>query len=202
VHALVGENGAGKCTLMKILSGNLQPDAGRILLKGRETRFADPGEAIAAGIGTIHQELTVIPDLSVAENIFSATLPTGRLGIVSRRLLADRAAAACRDRLKRPPAWIAQIGTEVKRRTKRTTVCTLQAVPLYLDGVHAKEGRNRALDVAELRKAVQNTAWVGVDGLVFFVWSDFLRQVLEQKNSGRLDIIRSTLAPTRNQRGR
>src|SRR5689334_10087788 len=52
VHALVGENGAGKSTLIKILSGNLQPDSGRLQLGGHEVRFADPGAAIAAGIGT------------------------------------------------------------------------------------------------------------------------------------------------------
>src|SRR5262245_11449357 len=70
VHALVGENDTGKSTLMKILSGNEQPDAGTIELRGDRVRLASPAEAIAAGIGTIHQELTVIPHLSVAENIF------------------------------------------------------------------------------------------------------------------------------------
>jgi ribose transport system ATP-binding protein len=75
VHALCGENGAGKSTLMKILSGVQQRDAGEIVYKGRPCRFASTLEAQAAGIAIIHQELNLIPHLSVAENIFLAREP-------------------------------------------------------------------------------------------------------------------------------
>ena len=93
VHALVGENGAGKSTLMHILSGALQPEAGEILLRGRPRRFPSPREAAAAGISIIHQELSLVPHLSVAENIFLGRLPRTRAGTVAWRRLRREAEA-------------------------------------------------------------------------------------------------------------
>ncbi|GAA4489681.1 sugar ABC transporter ATP-binding protein [Actinoallomurus oryzae] len=71
VNVLVGENGAGKSTLMKILSGAEQPTSGRILLDGEPVEFRTPREAMAYGIGIIHQELSLFPNLSVTDNIFA-----------------------------------------------------------------------------------------------------------------------------------
>ena len=76
VHALIGENGAGKSTMIKIISGVYQPDTGEILLDGRRVEFGNPREAHAAGIATIYQELGLYPELSVAENIFMGHAPT------------------------------------------------------------------------------------------------------------------------------
>jgi ABC-type sugar transport system ATPase subunit len=87
IHALVGENGAGKSTLIKILGGNLGADEGTITLKGRDFAPRDPSQARAAGIAVIYQELTVIPYLSVAENIFLGALPANAIGIVDRQRL-------------------------------------------------------------------------------------------------------------------
>ena len=70
VHGLCGENGSGKSTLLRIVSAQLRADEGRLLLDGRPTAFGDPSEALAAGIATVTQETTLVPDLSVAENIF------------------------------------------------------------------------------------------------------------------------------------
>ncbi|QTQ12811.1 sugar ABC transporter ATP-binding protein [Treponema parvum] len=70
VHALMGENGAGKSTLMKIIMGIYTKDAGKVLINGKEVEFRDPKEALNAGISMIHQELTPIPEMTVAENIF------------------------------------------------------------------------------------------------------------------------------------
>jgi ABC-type sugar transport system ATPase subunit len=75
VHALVGENGAGKSTLMKVLSGVLVPDAGVLHLSGRELRLRSVAEARQAGIVMVYQELTLVPDLTVAENLFLGRLP-------------------------------------------------------------------------------------------------------------------------------
>jgi erythritol transport system ATP-binding protein len=71
VNVLVGENGAGKSTLMKILAGVEQPSAGRILLDGKEIRYASPRDALAHGIGIVYQEMNLFPNLSVAENLFA-----------------------------------------------------------------------------------------------------------------------------------
>jgi ribose transport system ATP-binding protein len=97
VHAVVGENGAGKSTLMKILSGVYRADAGRILLDGKAVEFASPRAAERAGVVIIHQELNLVPALSVAENIFLGREPS-RLGFVEGRIM-ERDAEALLDRL-------------------------------------------------------------------------------------------------------
>lgn len=74
-HGLVGENGAGKSTLVKILAGVHMPDSGRLLVNGREMRLDGPAASRAAGIAVIHQEASVFPDLSVAENVFIGREP-------------------------------------------------------------------------------------------------------------------------------
>src|SRR6185312_16289790 len=91
IHGLVGENGAGKSTLMKIIAGVHPEFSGRFLLDGRETRFRSVRDARAAGIAMVHQELSVAPDLSVAENVFLGVQPTSRLGIVQWRRMAREA---------------------------------------------------------------------------------------------------------------
>jgi ribose transport system ATP-binding protein len=92
IHGLVGENGAGKSTLMKIIAG-VHPDfSGRFLIDGREVRFRSARDARAADIAMVHQELSVAPDLSVAENVFLGTQPTNRLGLVQWRRMAREAA--------------------------------------------------------------------------------------------------------------
>ncbi len=80
VHVLLGENGAGKSTLMKVLSGEYTPDSGRIVVKGEELTGLTPDLAARHGIGLVHQELSLVPALSVAENIFLGRPPRGRLG--------------------------------------------------------------------------------------------------------------------------
>ena len=93
IHALLGENGAGKSTLIKMMSGVVQPDAGRIVLEGRDRRFSHPQEAVAAGIACIFQELSLMPDLSVADNI-CITNPPKRFGLIDRRAQRRIAEAA------------------------------------------------------------------------------------------------------------
>ncbi|GII81271.1 sugar ABC transporter ATP-binding protein [Sphaerisporangium rufum] len=93
VNVLVGENGAGKSTLMKILAGAESPTAGRILLDGAEVTFRSPRDAMSHGIGIIHQELSLFPDLSIAENIFAGREPRGALGMVDFAAEKARTAA-------------------------------------------------------------------------------------------------------------
>src|SRR5512139_1213432 len=70
VHALIGSNGCGKSTLCKIIAGAVAADAGRVLIDGREVRFAGPRQAAATGIGVFYQDLSLIPEMTVAENIY------------------------------------------------------------------------------------------------------------------------------------
>jgi ribose transport system ATP-binding protein len=84
IHAVLGENGAGKSTLIKIMAGVVAPDEGRMLLDGEPVSFASPAAANAAGIACIFQELSLIPDLSVADNM-AISNPPRRFGLINRR---------------------------------------------------------------------------------------------------------------------
>ncbi len=90
IHGLMGENGAGKSTLMKIIAGLHTQYQGRMMLDGREVHFRSARDALAAGIGMVHQELSIVPDLSVAENVYLGKQPT-RGGIVDWRAMVDGA---------------------------------------------------------------------------------------------------------------
>ena len=105
VHALVGENGAGKSTFINILAGAVQRDAGRVVFAGHDVDFHSPAESQAAGIAVIHQELATLPTLSVAENLLMGRMP-------ARSGWLDGAAmrSAAREQL-------AQVGLEIDPRT-------------------------------------------------------------------------------------
>jgi ABC-type sugar transport system ATPase subunit len=96
VRALLGKNGAGKSTLVEVMAGSVNPDAGEILINGRRVEFSGPADALALGVATVHQELTVVPELSVAENVFlgrwaatsgSRYLRYARLNAAAKRVL-------------------------------------------------------------------------------------------------------------------
>ena len=89
-HALCGENGAGKSTLGKIIAGIHQPDGGRLLINGSEVHFTGPRDALAAGVGMVHQELAFCDNLSVAENLTLSDVPA-RGGFVDRDAMRRRA---------------------------------------------------------------------------------------------------------------
>ncbi|MCJ7874320.1 sugar ABC transporter ATP-binding protein [Phaeobacter sp. J2-8] len=92
VTALIGENGAGKSTVVKTLTGIYQPDGGDILVDGVATRFATPQDAARAGITAIHQETVLFDELSVAENIFLGHAPRGAFGLIDWQTIERRAA--------------------------------------------------------------------------------------------------------------
>src|SRR5215475_4394319 len=87
VHALVGENGAGKSTFIQILAGAVKPDEGTILFRGERFNAASPSGAQAKGISAVFQELSLIPDLTVEQNIWFRHEPLSRLAIVRFRAL-------------------------------------------------------------------------------------------------------------------
>ena len=94
VHALVGENGAGKSTLINILAGVLRPDAGRIVLSGREVRLRTAYEAAQAGVAAVFQELSLVGTLSVAENVLANRQPVNRLNLIRTAELRRRSRQA------------------------------------------------------------------------------------------------------------
>src|SRR5262245_54384061 len=87
IHALMGENGAGKSTLMKILDGIYTPDSGQIAFQGQPVTIDNTQTALKLGISMIHQELSPIPYMTVAENIFLGREPLGRYGLIDKRKL-------------------------------------------------------------------------------------------------------------------
>lgn len=91
VHVLLGENGAGKSTLIKMLSGAYHPDAGRVLVDGAEVRIQRAQDSERLGIATIYQEFNLVPDLTVAENIFLGRQPR-RFGLIDRKTMEAEAA--------------------------------------------------------------------------------------------------------------
>jgi ribose transport system ATP-binding protein len=110
IHALMGKNGSGKSTLVKILAGAVAPSAGRLLIDAQEVVLANPRDAFARGIVTVHQELSLVPELSVAENIFLGRLPLRRrFGIVS---------VDWRDVFRRAAQLLRDMGLDLDPRTR------------------------------------------------------------------------------------
>jgi ribose transport system ATP-binding protein len=116
VHAVCGENGAGKSTLMRVMSGQMQPDEGRIFFKGEATRFSSSRGAEAAGIAMIHQELNLVPHLSVAENIYLAREPRRGPFIDRARLHADARKCLARLGIAIEPAVIVRTLSVAQRQ--------------------------------------------------------------------------------------
>lgn len=132
VHALLGINGAGKSTFIKILSGVIQKDGGTLTIDGQEVHFRAPEDAIRAGIATVQQHPELVPDMSGLENIFLGreTSARGLLGRIDRTALEARAEALCA-RFAVP----IDLGQEVGRMSavEREAVAILQA--LAVDGI-------------------------------------------------------------------
>lgn len=95
IHALVGENGAGKSTLIKIIAGVVTPDSGTIQINGRDSAIRSPAQAAQHGIVPVFQELSLLPDLTIAENIFITNPPKNRFGLINRSRLKQAFEALC-----------------------------------------------------------------------------------------------------------
>jgi len=131
VHALVGENGAGKSTLMKILYGMQRPDEGSIRLNGTETVLASPGEAIAAGIGMVHQHFMLADNLTVAENIVIGAEQVAGIGA---RAAARISEIGARYGMTLPPGQLVErLGVGDRQRVEILKVLYRGATIIILD---------------------------------------------------------------------
>jgi simple sugar transport system ATP-binding protein len=135
IHGLLGENGAGKSTLMNVLFGMLYADEGEIRIDGQPVSFADPGEAVAHGIGMVHQHFMLVPVFTVAENVVLGFEPTKTGGFLNRR----RARSEVRDMSKRfglkvdPNAVVEQLAVGLQQRTEIIKALVHEAQLLILD---------------------------------------------------------------------
>ncbi|HUW40478.1 MAG TPA: ABC transporter ATP-binding protein [Rectinemataceae bacterium] len=135
IHALLGENGAGKTTLMNVLDGLYQPDEGAINLDDKPVRFSDPGDAIRAGIGMVHQNFMLIPTFTVAENVMLGFERTSRFGFLDRR----RARAEIEELSKRfglevdPDAMVGELSVGQQQRVEIVKALARDAQVLILD---------------------------------------------------------------------
>ena len=134
VHVILGENGAGKSTLIKMLSGAYQPDEGEILFEGEPVRVPSAAVAQGLGISTIYQEFNLVPQLTVAENVFLGRQPR-RLGIVDRRRMREEARRLL-ERIKvrvDPDAPVSALGVAQRQMVEIAKALSLEARVLIMD---------------------------------------------------------------------
>ena len=134
IHALAGENGAGKSTTMNIVDGILQPDAGEIRINGKPRRIRSPLEAQALGIGFVHQEIALCPDVSVAENIFMSATAASRSLMMNYDALAKKAKTVLAELTDVDPrAKVASLSISNQQLVEIAKALTLDARILILD---------------------------------------------------------------------
>lgn len=135
IHALLGENGAGKSTLMNCIYGLYQPDGGQILIDDREVRLGGPGDAMAAGIGMVHQHFMLVPVFTVAENVVLGHEPTGVAGVISlseARARVEEISARFGFEVD-PDAYVEDLPVGVQQRVEIIKALSRDAQVLILD---------------------------------------------------------------------
>jgi ribose transport system ATP-binding protein len=134
IHAIAGENGAGKSTLMNVIDGILRPDSGEVILDGKPVRIASPAEAQRLGIGFVHQEVALCPDITVAENMFMAATNTSRALLMDYRELMRRAAVILRPLGDiDPSALVRNLSISQQQLVEIAKALTLECRVLILD---------------------------------------------------------------------
>jgi ABC-type sugar transport system ATPase subunit len=166
VHALMGENGAGKSTMIRIMSGAHRADGGALVADGKTTRFASPREAQAAGIAVVHQELLLFPSLTVAENIFLGHAPRTRFGTLDWQAMRERARALL-DRLDCPDLDVDQkvvkLSVADRQRVEIARALSRDARVLIMDEPTAALAES---DVKRLLDVIRSLRQAGV-GVVY-----------------------------------
>jgi ribose transport system ATP-binding protein len=175
IHALLGENGAGKSTLIKILAGVVQPDAGRILLDGAPVAFPSPAAAADAGIACIFQELSLLPDLTVADNI-AITRPPRRFGLIDkgaqRRLAEEMLARVGGDDIH-PLAPVGDLPLSRRQMVEIAKALARQPRLLILDEATS------ALTAADVKRVFRMLKQLKADGLAVIYISHRMHEIAE-----------------------
>lgn len=174
IHALVGANGAGKSTLMNVLSGVTRPTAGALRLDGREVSFETPGAAQAAGVATVFQELSLVPQLSVARNLFLGREEVGRFGLVDVAAMErDAAEILSRHALDiDPAATVASLSVARQQMLEIARALTQDARILILDEPTA------VLSLTEQNALFEIMRRLSAEGLLILYVSHRLDEVL------------------------
>ncbi len=185
IHALVGENGAGKSTLMRILSGIYTKDEGEYRLEGQPVELVSPHDALGRGIGMIHQELSVMPELSVAENLFLGRQLTTRFGMIDWRRMNELA--------QKELTTLGFGEVDVRRPLEHYSLGTQQVVEVLrviLSGAHVliMDEPTSALSHAEIERLMGliNTLRAGNRSIIYI--SHFLEEVM--RVADRITVLR------------
>ncbi len=175
IHAVLGENGAGKSTLIKIMSGVMAPDEGRLLLDGQPVAFTSPAAAAAAGIVCIFQELSLIPDLSVADNI-SISNPPKRFGLIDareQRRIAEEALARAGASDIHPLARVKDLSLSRRQMVEIAKALARRPRILILDEATS------ALAAADVSRIVKVLKRLRADGLALIYISHRMHEIAE-----------------------
>lgn len=184
IHALLGENGAGKTTLMNVLDGLYRPDEGGIFIDGEAVNFDDPGDAIQAGIGMVHQNFMLIPVFTVAENVMLGFERTRRFGFLDRR----RAREEIRELSKRfrleveADAFVGDLSVGQQQRVEIVKALAREAQVLILDEPTA------VLTPQEIQELFRVMRSVRESGKTILFITHKLKEVLEVAD--RITVIR------------
>ena len=187
IHALLGKNGAGKSTLVKIISGAISSDAGEIFLDGRQIHLSSPRDALAQGIVCVYQELSLVPGLTIAENILLGRIPRRRvLGIP----LIDWKATYTMSR-----SHLQELGLEIDitTRTNRITIAEQQIVEIaramsYKPSVLILDEPTSALAYHEVEELFRLIRKLASQGVAIIYISHRLQEVLQI--SDRISVLR------------
>ena len=185
VHALLGENGAGKSTLIKILTGAYIPDGGTITLDGEVVNFTTPQQAQTLGIGTVYQEVNLLPNMTVVDNLFIGRQPTNRFGLVDKRRM---------EREARDILLTYGLDIDVKAELSTFSVAVQQIIAIAraveLSGkVLILDEPTASLDRSEVEKLFGIVRQLRDRGLAIVFITHFLDQVFEL--SDRVTVLRN-----------
>ncbi|MFO1144132.1 MAG: sugar ABC transporter ATP-binding protein [Amaricoccus sp.] len=175
IHAILGENGAGKSTLIKIMAGVVAPDEGRMLRDGQEVRFPSPAAANAAGIACIFQELSLVPDLSVADNI-AISDPPRRFGLIDarrQRLLAEEALARAGATDIHPRALVKDLPLSRRQLVEIAKALARNPRILILDEATS------ALTAADVRRVFEVLKRLRAEGMALLYISHRMQEITE-----------------------